>query len=157
MLIDVLTVLHAVTGVLAFGAGVVSLGSLRLSLFWVFLWCTALNIALMYLMIVLDWPILSNVLRQLYLALSILGGYMVFRAGHAATELNERFDEEWHGRFAADVGFTTVALGVGFVIVAVMDMHAAPWAVAVAGLAAILIGSELLRDFRRRHGLTVIT
>jgi hypothetical protein len=152
MLYDVLSFLHAATGAIAFIAGVVALDGKKAA-YRVFFLNLIASMLFMVAAISDGWARLSDVAQVVYLALGVLGGYLLFRAGHAGNELSERYDEDWQDRYVSDIGFTLVGQGVGFVLVVAMDLRLPAWLVAVVTAASIAGGAEAFRLWRRQHAL----
>jgi hypothetical protein len=141
MVLDVvLVVLGAVAAAIAFVAGITVVEGPRRGLFAVY-FGSLIAAALFWLLdTIVTWHLLSNIARQTSLALGILVGYALFRAGHAGTESVERFDEEWLDRYERDVAFTLFSIVVGVYTVAAINLNAPGWVIGVIAIASICIG-----------------
>jgi hypothetical protein len=147
----VLIALHALAGVVCFAAGVLSL-PLSTTASWRFrTYAIALAALLVFMaaVVALDWPDLDTGTRIVFLALSGLGGYMVWRVVHAKALLDRRGDQ-WRPRYLDDVGFTLIALFDGFAIIAALDLGAPGWLVALIAVAGVVVGHLTLRHVKAR-------
>lgn len=146
---DVLIALHALAGVVCFGAGALSLRvsaaqSWRFQVFVV-------SLAAMWLFLLgavaVDWSGISAGTRWLYAGLLGLGLYMLWRGARARARLRTQGDG-WRPRYIDDLGFTLISLFDGFVIVSAMDLSAPAWLVvivAVAGVAASILAVRRIK------------
>jgi hypothetical protein len=85
--------------------------------------------------------------RTIYGGLIVLGGYMIWRGGHAGARLR-RQPEAWRRPYLDDIGFTLIALFDGFVIVLAIDLGAPVWlviGVAIIGVAAGILSMNRVK------------
>jgi hypothetical protein len=150
---NVLIALHAAAGVVCFVAGVLSLG-LSNERSWRFQVYAASLLALVVLMVAAvaaDWHTLDGTSRWVFLALIVLGLYMVFRAARAGTRLRRR-TEGWRRRYLDDLGFTLISLFDGFVIVSAIDVNAPVWLVVLIAVLGVVAGVLSMNRVKARLG-----
>jgi hypothetical protein len=150
MLYAVLNFLHAAFGAVAFVAGTVALVPNRPA-FRVFFVSLVASAACLALAIAVGWPNLSDVARVVDLALCIGWGYLLFRAGHAGTELSARFEDEWPQTYVADLGFTLVGQVVSATVLITLELHVPAFTTALLAVATGVVGAWVFRQWRRLH------
>jgi hypothetical protein len=146
---NLLIVLHATAGVVSFAAGVLSLPltTVRSWRYQVYAVALLALVVFMVIVVAVDWRGLDDPARGIYAGLIALGGYMLWRGGHAGARLRRR-PEGWRPRYLDDIGFTLIALFDGFVIVLAIDLGAPVWLVigiAVLGVAAGILGMNRVK------------
>jgi hypothetical protein len=146
---NLLITLHATAGVVSFAAGVLSLPltSARSWRYPVYAVSLLALVVFMVTVVAVDWRGLDGTARMTYLALIALGGYMLWRGGHAGTRLR-RQPEGWRPKYLNDIGFTLISLFDGFVIVSAIDLGGPAWLVvgiAVLGVAAGILAMNRVR------------
>jgi hypothetical protein len=92
--------------------------------------------------VALDWPHLATGVRFTYAALCVLGGAMVYIAWAARAASGAVFVDR--------VGFDLVALLDGFAVIAALTAGAPGWALAVVGVAGVVIGRRAVGYARER-------
>ena len=143
----VLIVLHSAAGLIAFAAGCVAMW--RRTLFELYFWSLIAMLACLVAALAVDWPELNMLSRALFSALTALGVYMVWRAFQARALLPTREAAE-RASYIHHVGFTLIALFVGFAAIAVLDVSGPGWLAAVVGAASVLAGRAAV-DYVERH------
>jgi hypothetical protein len=133
----VLITLHAVAATVALAAG--TLLRRRPGLFRTYQWALALMLVFLVLAIAADLRGRPPGLLALDAALVGLAGYMVWRADRARQLRDPRSPGA-----ARHVGFTLVGLVDAFVVVALVDLGVAGWAVAIVGVCVAVTGHVLL-------------
>ncbi len=136
-----LIVLHTVAGLLAFGFGCVVIRpteDTRGVRFRIYLGSLVALVVFLVAAIGSHWPDLSTTPRVIYVALTGLGLFMVWRAWRARTAPVQ--DE----RYVEHVGFTLIALFDGFVIVSAIDLDAPVWLVLVIAVGGVLAGRRAI-------------
>lgn len=120
-------VLHTISGIVAFVAGWMTINQLRLrkklapTTLWIYLGGLVGLVVFMIGAILAHWVGLTNTQRLIYLGLSLLGIYMLFRA-YQAHAVQQKQDQIWALAYVDHVGFTLISLFDGFVIVSAIDM-----------------------------------
>jgi hypothetical protein len=149
----VLVTLHAVAGVIAFGAGCDAV--VRRRWFAVFWWSLVAMVAFLALAVAAEWSSLDSVTRPLFTGLLALGALMVLRAWLAGRILSHapQPDEDGGRRYVRHVAFNLVALFDAFVVVTVLNGGIPGWATAVVGVTVAVAGHFVARDLERRFGL----
>lgn len=133
--------LHTVAGLLAFGFGCAVLrpsADVHGVRFRVYLGSLVALVVFLVAAIGSHWPELATTPRVIYVALTGLGLFMVWRAWRARTAPVQ--DE----RYVEHVGFTLIALFDGFVIVSAIDLDVPVWLVLVIAVAGILVGRRAI-------------
>ncbi len=133
----VLIAAHAAAGMAAFAAGCLALTHRR-AYFPVYFWSLISLVVFLAAAIAVDWAGLDIASRGLFVALTVLGGYMIWRA-FQAHRLQQANSLQHRARRIDHIGFTLIALFDGFVIILALDLGAPAWAVimiAIAGTAA---------------------
>jgi uncharacterized protein (DUF2267 family) len=135
--------LHALSGVIAFIAGWVTIVQLSkkpaATLLWLFLSGLVGLVVFMFGAILVDWSQLGNMQRFIYLGLLLLGLYMLFRAYQAFT-VQKKLLEGWKSSYVDHVGFTLISLFDGFVIVSAIDLGLPTWSVVVVSVLGVAVG-----------------
>jgi hypothetical protein len=147
----ILVALHAVAGVVAFGAGALALqtrtqGTWR---FPVYRWSLVVMAAAVAAAVAANWVRFDAAARIVFGGLLVLAGYMLWRAWQAGRRLREQ-GTGWRPRYVDDVGFTLVSLFAGFVIVGAIDLGAPGWLVGLIAAAGIAGGILALRQVKSR-------
>ena len=116
-------------------------------------YCAAafLAIALLIIVVIVDWGQLPLVKRVAFSGLGLLGLYMLWRTERARETL-ARQASGWRTRFIGHVGFVLISLFDGFCIVTAIDLRLAPWLVAVVAVLGVALGVLWIR-IRVRHEL----
>jgi hypothetical protein len=146
---NLLIVLHATAGVLSFAGGVLSLSltTVRSWRYQVYAVALLALVVFMVVVVAVDWRGLDGTARAIYAGLIALGGYMLWRAGHAGARLRRR-PAGWRPRYLDDIGFTLISLFDGFVIVLAIDLGAPVWlviAIAAVGVATGILGMNRVK------------
>jgi hypothetical protein len=151
MLHFLLIVLHALSGVIAFVAGWMSIIRLRTKplsgLLWLYLGSLVGLVVFMSGAILIDWPQLSTVQLLIYLGLFALGIYMLVQ-GYQAYAVQQKHDQGWKVSYVDHVGFTLIALFDGFVIVSAIDLGVPAWGVVVIGVLGVVVGRYAINRAR---------
>jgi hypothetical protein len=159
---DFLIGVHAAAGVAAFAAGVAVVRRAVRGRGWtpgrrwpaapvvitVYLAGMAVLAATAVAVIAVDWTGLDTPQQLVFAGLAVLAGVMVGAASRAAW-LARRQSPGWPPRCVGAVGFTLIALFDGFVIVALLDLGAPTWLVAVAAVVAVLAGRRAVGGAER--------
>ena len=136
-----LIVLHTLAGLLAFSFGCAVIRppeDTRGVRFRIYLGSLVALVVFLVAAIGSHWPDLATMPRVIYIALTGLGLFMVWRAWRARTAPVQ--DE----RYVEHVGFTLIALFDGFVIVSAIDLDAPVWLVFVIAVAGVLVGRRAI-------------
>jgi hypothetical protein len=109
--------------------------------------------------VALDWGELRVPTRVAFVALCVLGGTMVWEADRARRFRGRRgapMSLARAGAFVEAVGFTVIALVVGFAIITALDVGAPSWLVAAVGGLVVVVLRPLVAATRshaqRRRG-----
>lgn len=140
---DVLLMIHAAAGVAALAVGALALG--RPHLVGAHLMLLMTCIGSLVGLIAVDWGSLDRISRALFVALGLLGVYMVWRGTQAWR------DASGDACYIDHVGFTLVALFDAFVVVGLLDLGAPAWAQAAAGVAIAYAGRFPIAIARRHY------
>ena len=152
-----LILLHAVAALIALGAGIyawlarVEDDRLRWAL-WVYLAGLVGLTVFVVAAVAAEWADKGAGERAMDGVLFALALYMIWRGARARAELR-RLGSGWHRRYMRGIGFTLVALWVGFVIIGVLDLGAPIWLVVVAGVLAVAVGHRVERTVEARRSL----
>jgi uncharacterized membrane protein YfcA len=138
---NVLIGFHAAAGVASFVAGAFALPQTRHGNWPYPVYLAGLIglVAFMVGAVAVDWPSLDGASRGIYLGLIALGGYMLWRGGHAGVRLRDHPDG-WRRHYLDDLGFTLISLFDGFIIVGAIDLGAPTWLVVAVAVLAVVIG-----------------
>ncbi|MEV0268324.1 hypothetical protein AB0H43_06055 [Hamadaea sp. NPDC050747] len=148
---DVLIVLHAAAGVIAFVLGVMALYATPQRSWSFAAYAVSLAAMAIFLLIVVatDWPDLDGSARGVYAGLLVLAAYMLYRCWRAWQRLRRQGSGQ-RGAYADDIGFTLISLFDGFVIVAAIDLDAPVWLVVVIAIAGVAAGIAAVGQVKRR-------
>ncbi|MPZ64874.1 MAG: hypothetical protein GEU83_04960 [Pseudonocardiaceae bacterium] len=138
---------HAVAGGVAFVAGCVALP--RGALFGTYLWSMAVMALFLALAVATEWGVIPMPLSLVFAALTVLAGYMVWRAAQAR-RIRPTARTGPSTRYVAHIGFTLVALFDAFAVITVLNAGAPGWLVAAAGVLIAVAGHFVLRAARSR-------
>ena len=133
---------HALGGLVAFGLGCLVLRPQRqeesavFRAYFVSLWAM---VALLALVVGVDWAALPPVSRMTFGGLTLLALYTGLR-GWQARRLLYRQHTDWQSDYVGHVGFTLISLFDGFVIVGALDMNAPGWMVGTVGVLGVVVG-----------------
>ena len=136
---------HALGGLVAFGLGCLVLRPQQkesavfrtyFRAYFVSLWAM---VALLALVVGVDWAELQPVSRMTFGGLTLLALYTGLR-GWQARRLLHRQTADWQGEYVGHVGFTLISLFDGFVIVGALDMNAPGWIVGTVGVLGVVVG-----------------
>jgi hypothetical protein len=141
---------HAIAGVVAFGAGCDAL--LRRRWFGVFFWALTAMVVFLGAAIAVDWSTTGSVSRAVFIGLFALGAFMVWRAQQARQLLTvaPRGDDDRSRSYIGHVGFNLVALLDGFVVVALFNGGLPGWGTALVGAGVALAGHSAVQELTRR-------
>lgn len=138
----VLIALHAVTGTVAFVAGLVA--HRRRALFDAYLWSLVATVVFLVTAVAEEWGRLGGGARVLFTAFGVLGVVMVWLAVAA------RRVPVLSAAYLDRVGFTLIALFDAFLVVTVLNLGAPVWLVVASGVAAGVAGHFVLRAVKER-------
>jgi hypothetical protein len=141
----VFIVLHAASGVVAFGAGCVAVR--RQSFFPWYFWALALLDAFMVLSVAAGWSAMGTVSRAVFSGLIVLGGYMMVRAVQAS-RTRPVSGARPSAPYLDHLGFTLIALFEGFIIVLAIDLGAPAWLVVILAVAGVVAGNLSIRRLK---------
>jgi hypothetical protein len=145
---------HAVAGVVAFGAG----GGAIVRRRWYpgFWWSLVVMAVSLGLAVAVEWSSLDSVTRPLFAALLGLGALMLWRAWLARRILGDRdatiTDVDRGRRYVGHLAFNLVALFDAFVVITVLNAGAPGWATAAVGVAIAVGGHLVVHDLAHRYG-----
>lgn len=141
-----LIVAHTVAGILAFAAGCAVIrppADVRGIRFRLYFGSLVALVVFLVAAIGSHWADLATPTRVIYMLLTGLGLYMVWRGRQAQTAATQ------DGRYIEHVGFTLIALFDGFVIVSAIDLRAPTWLVVSIAIAGVLIGRREVARIQR--------
>jgi hypothetical protein len=95
-----------------------------------------------------DWRAISTATRALYLALALLGGYMIWSGVRAL--LLQRHGMADSGPYLDRLGFTLVALLDAFAVILAMRLGAPTPAIVITAIAVAAAGNRAIMT-RKRH------
>jgi len=147
MVHDVLIAAHAASGVVAFAAGCAAI--FRRSAFAVYFASLVALVVSLAAVVAVDWPRLDGPPRSLYAVLTVLGGYLIWRAVQAH-RLRPSDSAHRSARYLDHVGFTLVALFDGFAIIAVLTAGGPGWLAAAIGVLGVGVGHVAIRTLKTR-------
>lgn len=133
----ILIALHAFTGTVALGAGLVA--HRRRVLFGTYLWSLVATVVFLAAAVVEEWALLDGLSRALFTAFAGLGVVMVWLA------LDARRVPVLSEPYVDRVGFTLVALFDAFIVITVLNLGAPVWLVVASGVAVAIAGHFVLR------------
>ena len=137
---------HALGGLVAFGLGCLVLRPQRqeesavFRAYFVSLWAM---VALLALVVSVDWAALPPVSRMTFGGLTLLALYTGLRGWQARRLLSSQISSQtadWQSDYVGHVGFTLISLFDGFVIVGALDMNALGWIVGTVGVLGVVVG-----------------
>ena len=137
---------HALGGLVAFGLGCLVLRPQRqeesavFRAYFVSLWTM---VALLALVVGVDWAALPPVSRVTFGGLTLLALYTGLRGWQARRLLSSQISSQtadWQSDYVGHVGFTLISLFDGFVIVGALDMNAPGWIVGTVGVLGVVVG-----------------
>lgn len=104
------------------------------------------------LAVAVDWVALAVIQRVVYTGLVLLAAYTLVRAEQARRMLTAGPSNShgWQTRYLDHVGFTTISLFDGFVIVAAIDLAAPAPAVAALAVFGVVAGIMTINTVKRR-------
>ncbi|MFI6676795.1 hypothetical protein [Kribbella sp. NPDC050470] len=143
----VFIVLHAASGVVAFGTGCAAVR--RQPLFPYYFWSLALLDIFMVISVAVGWRDMSTTSQVVFSGLIVLGGYMMWR-GIQASRTRPVDGGPPSGAYLEHLGFTLIALFEGFVIVAAIDLGAPAWLVVVLAVGGVVGGHLTIRNLKTR-------
>jgi hypothetical protein len=152
MLHNLLIAAHALSGVVCFAAGVACLGLSTAGATRFRVYFAALVGLMVFLLaaVAYDWRHLDTTAQLIYLGLTGLGSYMLWRAVRANARLHRQGDG-WRSGYLDDIGFTLISLFDGFVIVLAIDLGAPGWLVALLAVAGVAAGILAIRQVKARY------
>ncbi|MFC0623489.1 hypothetical protein [Kribbella deserti] len=145
----VFIVLHAASGVVAFGAGCVAVR--RQAWFPYYFWSLALLDIFMVISVAIGWRDMTTTARAVFSGLIVLGAYMMWRAIQAA-RARPAAGTPPSAPYLDHLGFTLIALFEGFAIVAAIDLGAPAWLVVAIAVGGVLAGTLMVK--RQKFQLT---
>jgi hypothetical protein len=145
---------HAVAGVVAFGAGC---GAIVRRRWFPAFWCSlVVMVVALGVAVALEWSSLDSVTGPVFAALVGLGVLMLWRAWLARRLLGGRDDPvpavDRARRYVRHLAFNLVALFDAFVVITVLNAGAPGWATAVVGVVIAFAGHLVVDDLGRRLG-----
>ena len=146
----VLIALHALSGAVCFGFGLLALRrgqTHRRAALAVYLAALLAMTGFVAAVVALSWAGLGTATRLIYAGLGVLAAVMVGQAIAAW-----RGVEQPSAAFVGHVGFTLVSLFDAFVIVSALDLGAPSWLVVVGAVAGAVTGHLLIRRRQRDMG-----
>lgn len=139
----VAVIAHALFGVAALAAGVVAFERPGRA-FRPYLIALGLMLGFLVAAVALEWGRLDAGTRMLFGALTALGAVVV-ACGIEAYRARPARGGSPDARYRRALGFTLVALTDAFLVIAVLDLGAPPWAVVATGVVVAAAGHWALR------------
>lgn len=139
---------HAVAGCVALIAGCLAIRHQRAAL--VCLGSVLALVAFLAAALVLDWATLGTPTRVTFAALTVLGGYVIWRTVQAVGTRRPGAGPQ-SPQFLDHLGFTLISLLVGFVAIAVLNLGAPLWGVIASALGCIIGGHITLQRVKARE------
>ncbi len=147
MLHTAFVVLHALSGLIAFGLGIAALRQAhRFDPFLAALVAMAVFLAAA---VARSWTDLDDGTRVVFAGLGVLAAVMLVRAVAARGRIRPA-GQPPHPAFVGHLGFVPISLFNGFVVVAVLDLGAPVWVAVAAAVAGVGLGHVALAPERRR-------
>lgn len=106
------------------------------------------SVAFLYTLLAVRWTSLDVGTRWLFAALAVLAGYVIWRALQAHRYRRPTTADQ-SDRYLSHLGFTLIALLVGFVAIAVLNLGAPGWLAATAA-GCIAAGHFRLEKIKNR-------
>lgn len=147
MFTAVLVAGHATFGTLALIAGCLAIRRDRA--FTPYLSSLLAGVAFLFTLLAVRWTVLDTPTQWLFAALAVLAGYVIWRALRARRYRRPTTADQ-SDRYLSHLGFTLIALLVGFVAIAVLDLGAPGWFAAAAGAGCIAAGHFRLEQIKNR-------
>jgi hypothetical protein len=145
---DFAIAVHATAAVAALLVGIWLLTRSRAgTVLWVYYASLVLMTLALVVAVAFDWDDTDNAGRAIFAALAVLALAMVGQAERARRVASQAAERR---AFVDRVGFTLVALLVGFAVVTATDLDAPGWAVALIGVATVLAGRRGVHAARPR-------
>ncbi len=147
MLHTAFVVLHALSGLIAFGLGIAALRQAR----WFDPFLAALVAMAVFLAaaVARSWADLDEGTRLVFAGLGVLAAVMLVRAVAARGRLRPA-GQPAHPAYVGHVGFVLISLFDGFVVVAALDLGGPGWLAVAAAVAGVALGHLALGPERRR-------
>lgn len=139
---------HAAAGFVALVAGCLAIRHQRAVR--AYLGSVIALVAFLLAALTLDWPGLGSSARVTFAALTALAGYVLWRAVQAVRDRRPGAGQQ-SPQFLDHLGFTLIALLVGFVAIAVLDLGAPLWLVVAASVGCIIVGHLSLQRIKARE------
>jgi hypothetical protein len=148
----VFIVLHAASGVVAFGTGCAAIR--RQAWFRYYFWSLALLDVFMVISVTIGWRDMSTTERTVFSGLIVLGAFMMWRAIQAS-RTRPTAGNPPSAKYIDHLGFTLIALFEGFVIVAAIDLGAPSWLVVALAVGGVVAGHFILRRLKNQSTVSV--
>lgn len=149
-----LIALHAGFAVAAFVLSCLVLATLpsspRSRRFRWFAWCLTAAMALLIVVVAVDWSQLTVAKRIAFGILALLALYLIVRVGQARRAVRRR-PTGWRKAFIGHVGFVMISLFDGFCIVAAIDLRLSPTVIAAVAVGGVIAGIVVIRALVRRE------
>lgn len=142
----VFIVLHALSGVVAFGCGVLALR--RTAWFAAYYWAMVVMAVTVAAAVAVTWRDLDSVPRLIFVGLLVLAAVMVLRAELARRLLQRGAHPS--PAVTGHVGFTLVGLADAFLVVTVLNLGAPGWAMLTVGVVVAVVGHIVVGAAVRR-------
>lgn len=150
---SLLIVLHAGSAVAAFVLGCLLLATMPVSAragrFVAFFWCLLASMALLIVVVAVDWAALAPTKRIAFAILGVLAVYLIVRAVQARRTLVRR-PAKWRRAFIGHVGFIMISLFDGFCIVSAIDLRLPPVVIVAVAVLGVVAGVVVRRMLVRR-------
>jgi len=148
----VLIILHACSALVCFVTGVAIISPQRAKrhtwLLPAFLISLIGLLAFMVGAMASHWSEIGATERIAFSGLVVLGLYMLYRGLHAKGQLHGKNIPE---NYIDNVGFSLISLFNGFIIVALIDMHAPVWLVVAGAVLGVVVGTRGIALAKRRY------
>lgn len=144
----VMIIFHTVCALISFVSGIMLLSPKKVkrhpALMKIFILSLIGMIAFMIFATVSHWNELGTGEQIAFSLLPFLGVYMLYRGMQAVEKLNKGE----YVQYVDDIGFGLISLFNGFIIVALIDLHAPPIIIPVVAIVATLIGSRYIKTVK---------
>jgi hypothetical protein len=144
---DILITAHAAAGGIALLAGALALR--YRALFMTYLSSLVAMELFLALALAADWAATGTSARVIFVALTLLGLYLVWRADRAR-RVRPDGPAAPSASYLAHIGFTLIALFDAFTVILVLDLGGPGWSPATAGVLVAVAGHFVLRAVRHR-------